>query len=462
MAKTSRLPFATHSKPAGEPIHDLRIAIPAHARGISNGLSPNVAYLLAVAADRVTLVEPTTQGDHRILKASIPPRVVKLGWISLFADVSSEMAYPVLPLFLAQTLKAPALAMGLVEGIAEALVSFMRGWSGWHSDRKGRRLPYVQIGYFCSALGKPLLALAFAWPLVLGGRVLDRFGKGLRGPARNALIVESVEPSMYGRAFGFHGAMDTAGALIGVLAAMILLAALPGQYRLIFVLAFIPGLVAWLLTLRLGEAKPANEPAAAEPKSLHWRSIRFPRPYWRAVALNLIFGLGNSSNTFLLLRAKELGFSDFLVIMAYAVYNVAFVLISYPAGNLSDRIGRWPLMAGGWLVYAATYLGFAFANAFWLWPLFVLYGCFDGIIRGVGPALVADHAPAHARGSAMGLFAMLAGFTTLAASLMTGLIWDRVSPTASFLTCAGIAVTAAIAIPLTRTFGRSQDSEPQV
>lgn len=392
----------------------------------------------------------------------IPPRVVKLGWISLFADVSSEMVYPVLPLFLASTLKAPALAMGLVEGIAEALVSFMRGWSGWHSDRMGRRLPYVQVGYLCSALGKPLLALAFAWPLVLGGRVLDRFGKGLRGPARNALLVESVEPSMYGRAFGFHGAMDTAGALIGVIIAMILLASLPGQYRLIFVLAFIPGLIAWLLTLRLGEAKTPVERSETAACALHWRSIRFPRPYWRAVALSLVFGLGNSSNTFLLLRAKELGLSDFLVTLAYAIYNVAFVLISYPAGNLSDRVGRWPLMAGGWIVYAATYLGFAFANAFWLWPLFVLYGCFDGIIRGVGPALVADHAPTHARGYAMGLFAMLAGFTTLAASLITGMLWDQVSAQAAFLTCSAFALLAVVLIPLTMRWSKDQPLEPQV
>lgn len=379
----------------------------------------------------------------------LPKRVFHLGWISLFADVSSEMAYPVLPLFLSQTLRAPALALGLVEGIAEALVSFMRGWAGRHSDRQGRRLPYVQIGYFCSAIGKPLLALAFAWPVVLAGRLLDRFGKGLRGPARNALLAESVEPAIYGKAFGFHGAMDTAGALLGVLLAIVLLAVLPGQYRLIFVLAFIPGLAAWFLTLRLTEGKPPPpKTIEAKPK------VQFSPAFWRAVTLCLVFGLANSSNTFLLLRAKELGLSDFLVMLAYAVYNVSFVVISYPAGNLSDRVGRWPLMGTGWLAYAVTYLGFAFANALWIWPLFILYGCFDGIFRGVGTALVADCAPKEAMGSAMGAFAMLSGFATLGASLLTGVIWDRISAPAAFLTDASLAVFAVVLIPLTARWGR--------
>ncbi|HRK20337.1 MAG TPA: MFS transporter [Fimbriimonadaceae bacterium] len=378
----------------------------------------------------------------------IPPKVRQLGWISLFADVSSEMAYPVLPLFLAQTLKAPALALGLVEGIAEALVSFMRGWSGWHSDRKGRRLPYVQTGYFCSALGKPLLALAFAWPVVLFGRILDRFGKGLRGPARNALLAEAVDPKIYGKAFGYHAAMDTAGALIGAFLALALLAALPGQYRLIFVLAFVPGLLAWALTLRLKE-NPRPAPTIEEaPRPL----VRFSRSYWRAAVLCLLFGLANSSNTFLLLRARELGLSDILVTLAYIVFNITFVLVSYPAGKLSDRVGRWPLIAGAWTVYALTYSGFAFADAFWIWPLFAFYGAFDGISRGVGTALVADYAPKEAMGSAMGLFAMLSGFATLAASLITGLLWDRFSAQTAFLACAGIAGLAVLLIPLSMRF----------
>lgn len=383
------------------------------------------------------------------MPTGLPKRVYQLGWISLFADVSSEMAYPVLPLFLSQTLRAPALALGLVEGIAEALVSFMRGWAGRHSDRQGRRLPYVQIGYFCSALGKPILALAFAWPIVLAGRLLDRFGKGIRGPARNALLAESVEPAIYGKAFGFHGAMDTAGALLGALLALVLLAILPGQYRLIFVLAFIPGMIAWALTLRLSEGKaPAPKPAEAKVK------VQFSPAYWRAVTLCLVFGLANSSNTFLLLRAKQLGLSDFLVMLAYAIYNVSYVLISYPAGKLSDRIGRWPLMSAGWLVYAATYVGFAFTNALWIWPLFILYGCFDGIFRGVGTALVADCAPKAAMGTAMGTFAMLSGFATLGASFLTGVIWDRISAPTAFLADAGLAVFAVVLIPLTARWGR--------
>ena len=383
---------------------------------------------------------------------SLPSRVKQLGWISFFADVASEMAYPVLPLFLSQTLKAPALALGAVEGVAEALVSFMKGWSGWHSDKRGARTPYIRWGYACSALGKPLLALATSWPFVFVGRLLDRFGKGIRTTARDALIAESVEKESYGRAFGFHRAMDTAGAFVGVVAALALLYFLPGEFCLIFVLALIPGAISVWLTFRVKEAKKTNQ-AEINPQATSHKP-HFSPAYWRAVVIFLIFALANSSDTFLLLKAKEDGLSDFLVVLAYAAYNVTYALTSYPVGKWSDRIGRWPVLAIAWLLFAAVYAGFAYSNAALLWPLFALYGVYIGMTQGVGKALVADHAPKEYMGTAIGLFAMLSGLATLLASLLTGFVWDRVSAQAAFLTSAAIAGFAVLLIPLTAPLAR--------
>jgi len=392
----------------------------------------------------------------------LPARVYQLGWISFFADVSSEMAYPVLPLFLKNTLGAPLAAIGLVEGIAEGLVSVMKGWSGWHSDRTGRRVPFVRWGYGLSALGKPMIALAHVWPMVLLARVVDRLGKGLRTTARDALIADSVERSRLGEAFGLHRAMDTAGALLGVLVAAGLLAVLPDQYRLIFLLAAIPGAVSVAFALALKEPRAPDRDQESE-RPLHSGlegvqaegplarpSLRFSKPYWRAVGLALVFGLGNSSDTFLLLRAQDLGLSAALAILAYALYNVSYTLLSRPAGALSDRIGRWRVMGVGWLLYAGVYLGFAWFGTGAVWPLFVLYGAYMGLTQGVGKALVAQHAPDDRRGTALGLFYTCTGGVTVLSSVIAGLLWDHVSPSAPFLFGAACALVAAAGIPLTR------------
>lgn len=390
--------------------------------------------------------------DPSLPSGGVPPRVRQLGWISFFADVASEMAYPVLPLFIAQTLKAPAMALGLVEGAAEALVSFMKGWSGWHSDRRGERVPYVRWGYGLSALGKPLLALAYVWPVLFVGRLLDRFGKGIRTTARDALIAESVDKGSYGRAFGFHRAMDTAGAFVGVLVALLMLAAMPGQYRLIFILAVIPGAISLYLTFKIREPKQPKDASPPEPSDAP--RAKFSPAYWRAVGVCLFFALANSSDTFLLLKARSEGLSDVMVVLAYAMYNVTYALVSYPMGHLSDRIGRWPVLASAWLLYALVYAGFALLGGGWLWPLFGLYGIYYGMTQGASKALVADYAPKASMGTAMGLFAMLSGIATLVASFLTGLIWDLVSPQAAFLTATGLALVAALLIPLTAPLAR--------
>lgn len=381
----------------------------------------------------------------------LPKELWKLGWISFFADVSSEMVYPIIPLFLKETLRAPVIGLGIVEGVAESVVSFMKGWSGFRSDQIGRRLPFMQAGYTLSAVGKPLLAAAFSWPVVLLGRAVDRVGKGLRGTARDALIADVVPSDLRGAAFGIHRAMDTAGALVGVLLAALLVMLLPGQYRILFLMAAVPGLFAAYLTFRLKEPHQVKPPQSGSARA----ALRaMPRGYWAALALTLIFGIANSSDTFLLLRASDLGLSDGQVVGVYALYNVTYLLISYPAGALSDRIGRWWVIGAGWVLYALVYAGFATQGAGSLLPLFALYGVYIGLTRGAGVALVADQSPLDRKGAAMGLFFMASGFMTLLASTLTGWLWYRYSPETAFAFCAWTAGVAALLIPVVRWMAR--------
>lgn len=391
----------------------------------------------------------------------IPRTVWKLGWISFFADVSSEMAYPIIPLFLKNTLKASVGSLGIIEGTAEAIVSFMKGWSGWHSDRIGKRVPYIRWGYGLSAAGKPLIGLATVWPLVLVARVVDRLGKGLRTTARDALVADAVPKSMLGRAFGLHRGLDTAGALVGVLVAWWLVQLIPGNYRTIFLLAGIPGVASVILTFMIRERKAGDVEDLSQPMELTplTRSPRevlrsMPPGYWFALVLTLLFALANSSDTFLLLRSSQLGLKDDQVIFVYALYNVAYMLLSYPAGLLSDKIGRWGVMGAGWILYVGVYAGFATLGQAALWPLFLLYGVYMGLTKGVGSALVADFAPKDARGTAMGLFNMLLGGATLLASLIAGILWDQIGPRAPFWFGSIVAAIAVLTIPFGLRFQR--------
>lgn len=387
----------------------------------------------------------------------LPKELWTLGWISFFADVSSEMVYPVIPLFLKETLRAPVIGLGIVEGVAESVVAFMKGWSGFRSDQMGRRLPFVQTGYTLSAVGKPLLAVAFAWPMVLVGRTVDRVGKGLRGTARDAMLADVVPADLRGTAFGIHRAMDTAGALVGVLLAALLVILLPGQYRALFLLAAIPGLLATYLTFRLKEPRTGRPPRRDSTRAV----LRdMPRGYWAALILTLVFGVANSSDTFLLLRASGLGLSDGQVIGVYALYNVTYLLISYPAGALSDRIGRWWVIGTGWALYALVYAGFATQGVELLIPLFAIYGVYIGLTRGASVALVADQSPSERKGAAMGLFFMCSGLMTLLASALTGWLWYRYSPETAFAFCAATAGLAVVMIPFVRLFaGRSSSGQ---
>ncbi|MEJ5171791.1 MAG: MFS transporter, partial [Fimbriimonadales bacterium] len=343
-----------------------------------------------------------------------------MGWISFFADVSSEMAYPAIPLFLKNTLKAPAAALGWTEGVAQLIIGVMAFLSGRRSDRTGRRTGWIRFGYLLAALGKPMLALAQAWTVVLGARAVDRIGKGLRTASRDALLADSAPAGQAGKAFGLQRAMDNAGALVGAALAVLLLSLLPQGYRTIFLLAFLPGLVAVVLTLGLREVPRTARQIADEP-------VRLPKSpaLWWSVGLVGLFELANSSDSFLILRANDLGLAPAATAAAYLLFTAVAAASSYRLSSLSDRWGRAPLLAAGWLAYAGVYLGMAVGGPGAVWPLLALYGLYFGATDGVAKALVRDATAPEHRGQAMGLLALVRGGALLAANLVAGYLWDH-------------------------------------
>ncbi|MHB0868768.1 MAG: MFS transporter [Chloroflexota bacterium] len=387
---------------------------------------------------------------ERSLVPGISRNVFVLGLVSLFTDVSSQMVYPLVPIFLTSVLAAPASVVGLVEGVAEATASLLRVFFGFFSDRLGRRKPFLYAGYGLSACSKPLMALAALWPLVLFARFCDRFGKGIRTPARDALIAESCTPENRGRAFGFHRSVDTLGAVFGPLLAFAALGLFGGDLRLVFALAFIPGIASLSLIKLAGETGQGGRASHAESRP----GFTPGRGYWIFLGVSMLFALGNSSDAFLVLRAGNLGLSTQQVVLAYALFNGVYVLLSMPAGILSDRFGRRDLIALGMLLFALVYTGFGLApDALYVWGLFALYGAYMATTEGVGKALIADFAPAASRATAMGFYYSALGAMTLLSSLLAGQLWDRVSPSAPFLlggaTAAASAVSLLILLPRT-------------
>jgi MFS family permease len=358
--------------------------------------------------------------------------------VSLVNDIASELAYPVVPLFLATVLGAPVAAIGLIEGVAEGAAVGLGAFSGWISDRSGgRRVPWITTGYTFSATARAVIAAATHWGLVLVGRVVDRVGKAIRTAPRDALIRDSSRPELVGASFGFHRALDTVGATIGPLVAVLLLASGVGL-REVLALSVVPGLLAVLLVRRVHEAPARAEESHVEP--------RLRRGYWLVVAASVVFALGNSSNAFLLLRGSNLGLSTTLVILAYALYNAIYASLAWPLGSLSDRVPRVWVLGGGIAVYVLVYVGFAAATDTWeVWPLFALYGVYVAATDGVAKAWVADHVEGPLAGTAYGIYGGSVGAALLAASLLGGVLWSTVSPEATFW--AGAALAAA-SLPL--------------
>ncbi|HEY5212749.1 MAG TPA: MFS transporter [Acidobacteriaceae bacterium] len=379
---------------------------------------------------------------HRYF-AGLSRNTFLLALASLFADISSEMLYPILPIFLTQTLKASGSVVGLVEGVAEATQNIVQGFSGSLSDRLQRRKPIALAGYLLAAVAKPLMGTATAWQGVLGGRFLDRLGTGTRSAPRDALIASSANEASRGRAFGLEGVGDNAGAFLGPLLAVLLLIVWHLDIHLIFYLAVVPGLFAFFMVLLVEE-----RPVAVTAKSkIDVNPTRFPKAYWKYMLATALFGVGNSSNAFLILQTKDMGASLTATILIYAAFNLVAALISYPAGFLSDRLGRRNILVLAFAIFLITYLGFALTrNVALIGLLFVLYGLYQGIFRSVGKALASDYVPKQLRASGVGWYNTIVGVSGLAASLIAGWLWDQAGHTTVFFFGAAFAVVGGIAL----------------
>jgi MFS family permease len=380
---------------------------------------------------------------------TVPPARPKFGRnlyalsaVSFFTDLSSEMIYPLLPVFLTGTLHASAGFLGAIEGAAETTASLLKLASGWWSDRVRKRKPLVVAGYALASLVRPLVAVAQTAGQVLAIRITDRVGKGIRGAPRDALIADSIDPSIRGKAFGFQRASDHAGAVLGPLVAFALLQSGTAPIRTIFWLASIPGLIAVAIVI-FGVKEVAHRTEPAKPAPELRRDMG--RPFWSVLAVIFLFTLGNSTDAFLLLRATELGVPVALAPILWVALHVVKMSASTPGGALSDRIGRRPTVVMGWIVYAVVYALFASATESWhAWALFTVYGLYFGLTEGAERALVADLVPAVRRGAAFGWYNFAIGIGALPASLLFGLIWDRAGSSTAFLFGAGLASLAAI------------------
>ncbi len=380
-------------------------------------------------------------------------RTVKtLGVVSLLNDFSSEVTVRTLPLFLSNILGVRIGIIGLIEGIAESTATLLQLFSGYLSDRIGRRKALTLCGYGLSNFIKPLLYFGTAgWGVVLAVRFLDRVGKGIRTAPRDALIADITPPEQRGKAFGFRKAMDKTGAVIGLLIGAIVLYLSQRDsltltletYLWLVLLAVLPGLAA--VVVLVGWVEEKSKTTTAMKPTFHWSEVG--GRFWGFIGVLVLFTLGNSSDAFLMLRAQTLGLSMVEIFLAVAAFNLVISLSSTKGGALSDALGRRGLIVAGWIIYASIYIGFAFASAWWhAWILYAGYGLYYGAFQGAANALVADLVPEHLRGTAYGIFNGALGIAAFPASLLAGLLWDWYGPPAPFLVGGGLAVMAAIGL----------------
>ena len=372
--------------------------------------------------------------------------VLALGLVSLLTDVSSEMIYPLLPLFLTSILGAGQTFVGLVEGVAESAASLTKLFSGWLSDRRGRRKGLVLSGYTMSSLTRPLVAFALAPWHVLAIRFTDRLGKGLRTSPRDALIAASTDAAMRGRAYGFHRSMDHLGAVAGPALAFGLLALLGERIRTVFLLAAIPGLLSVLiLILWVSEIQVNRAPVSKEQD----RAGRLDGQLIRFLLVVTLFTLGNSSDAFLLLRAQEVGIAVAHLPLLWMFFHLVKAATGMPGGILSDLRGRRGAIIAGWLVYALAYLGFGTATQPWqIWILFAFYGLYFGLTEGVERALIADLVPTERQASAFGVYHFCIGIAALPSSLLMGFLYQRFGAGPAFTVGASLAALSALLLLL--------------
>jgi len=379
------------------------------------------------------------------------------GLVSFFMDVSSEMIYPLVPLFLANVLGVNKSVIGLIEGIAESTASLLKVFSGWFSDRIGNRKWLMAVGYGISTLSRPFVALATGWQQVLGSRFIDRFGKGVRTAPRDAIIAESADKTHLGRAFGFHRAMDTMGAVVGPALAFFLLGILSNDYRKVFWLSMIPGVIAVLLIIFfITEKKKAFAAHADRPKltikHFDWRFKFF-------VIIAALFAVGNSSDVFLILRAEQKGVHTVMIPVIYLLFNLVYSLSAIPAGMAADKFGKKRVILLGFILFAALYYGFAVAgSATAIWVLFGLYGLFMGLTEGIQKAFLATIIPQDFKATAFGVYNTVVGLAMFPASLIGGWLWDHVSPSATFYFGAITAAVSAVLFIVFITVVRRTDA----
>ena len=372
----------------------------------------------------------------------LPSGVWLLGGVSFLNDVASEAIYPLLPFFLTSVLGATAVSLGIIEGAAEAISSVLEVMSGRLSDRWRRRKPMMICGYSLSALARPFISVATGWIGVFILRFLDRVGKGIRSAPRDAMLADFADVSNRGRVFGFHRAMDHTGAVLGPLLATAFLVAFPSRYRTLFALSAIPGLATVWLLLRVKEPRADYRPLI--PTLNGPVAGRLPTPLVRYLAVLAVFTLGNSADAFLLLRLTDAAGGPQYIPLLWSMLHLVKMASSVVGGTASDTLGRKPLIAVGWVIYAAVYAGFAFsASLTTLVIWFLIYGVYYGCVEGTERALVADFAPPSLKGTAFGVYTAVAGIGALISSLVFGLIWNAFGPSIAFASGAVLALVAA-------------------
>ena len=375
--------------------------------------------------------------------------VILLGLVSFFSDISAEMVYPIIPLYLTSAFGATPALIGLIEGIAESLASLLKVFSGYITDKWGKKKPIAFVGYATGLVYKIALIFAGSWGGILGARVIDRVGKGIRTAPRDVMVCDSADGNNLGKAFGVHKALDMAGSAVGIFLSYLLLqnAANTAAYKELFSISIIPAILGLLMFLFIKEKRTHVAMNKREP---FWQNIKKLDGQLKLyLFVALLFTLGNSSNAFLLLRAKSVGFADNQVILLYLVFNVIASILSIPLGRLSDRVGRKKLLVSGYIVFSIVYLGFALASSqVTILLSFILYGFYSAMITGVERAYIAEISPKDLKGTMLGLHSTIVGIALLPASLIAGLLWDGFGVSSPFLFGSAMSLIAALILLL--------------
>jgi MFS family permease len=377
----------------------------------------------------------------------IPKNVIWLGFVSLFNDIASEMIYPIIPIFLTSVLNVPVSIVGVIEGIAEGTASIMKFLFGYVSDRFYKRKIFVTSGYSLGAISKLLIGFAYSWPLVLFARFIDRLGKGVRTSARDSILLQSADKSNKGYIFGFHRAMDSMGAVIGPLIALLLLYFLNNNMRLVFLIAFVPSLIGVLMLIFL--VKERKDPIGKKKFNFNFKWSELDPNFKFFLFVSVIFSIGNSSDAFILLRAKDLGLSTLFVTLSYVLYNTSQTIFATPAGYFADKLGAKKVYSYGLLVFAVVYFLFGIINnPIYVWFLFPIYGLYIAATDGVSKAYVSESIKEKQSGTYFGIYQSAIAISAFLASFIGGILWSSFNPSVTFYFGAVTAIIAFIIFSL--------------